>query len=249
MDWAMSAIQQLSQLHYSIAVITSFTAGLLTSFNPCMLGMAASTMTFHADKTKQAQRSIVLAFILSFAATLTLLGVVSSFFGDQILMWNERNGSFLFTALAVLFILLGCYIMGMRIQHLYRLLPFQIIAFYAKKSKPSAGGGQEPGPPLLKAFSLGTLFGLTPSPCTTPMIIAMLAYSAVTGNVMLGSVLLFVYGIGHGLPFLMMGLLTGTFQRKGWMVRFNRVFNKVIGIVLIGFGVYFFLYESSPMSM
>ena len=44
MEWATQIINQLATMHFSIALIVSFSIGLLTSFNPCMLGMASSIL-------------------------------------------------------------------------------------------------------------------------------------------------------------------------------------------------------------
>lgn len=244
MDWAFEIIRQLGEFKFFIALLISFLAGLVTSFNPCMLGMASSVMAFQDDSKKKGHFPIIFTFMLSFSITLTLLGVVSSFFGDQILHWNEEYGDTFYNLLAMIFILLGCYLIGLRLHHLLQWLPFKIIAFYSKQTKQKKSKH-----PIIKAYSLGTLFGLTPSPCTTPMILAMLAYTSVTGSVALGGLLLLAYGIGHSIPFLIIGWVTGAVKRAGWMVRWHRMLNKGLGVVLILIGFYYFLYENMPMPM
>jgi cytochrome c-type biogenesis protein len=245
MNWAMETIHQLSDYPIYIAVLISFLAGLVTSFNPCMLGMASSIAAFQDDTKKKSQMPVILAFMLSFAITLTLLGVISSFFGDQVLQWSEQFGSTLYKLLAVIFVLVGCYLFGLRIHHLFHWLPFTIVAFYSK-SKPK---NKKPAPPIIRAFSLGSLFGVTPSPCTTPVVLAMLAYTTITQSTLLGGLLLFSYGIGHGIPFLIIGWLTGAVKRSKWMVRWHRLLNKGLASGLILIGLYFFFYENTPMSM
>lgn len=244
MDWAFEAMNKLGDFQFSVALLISFLAGLVTSFNPCMLGMASSVMAFQGESKKKSHLPIIFTFMLSFSITLTLLGVVSSFFGDQILDWDEEYGDTFYNLLAMIFILLGFYVIGLRLHHLLQWLPFKIIAFYSKQTKQKKSKH-----PIIKAYSLGTLFGLTPSPCTTPMILAMLAYTSVTGSVMLGGLLLLTYGIGHSIPFLIIGWVTGTVKRAGWMIRWPRLLNKGLGMVLILIGLYFFLYENTPMPM
>jgi cytochrome c-type biogenesis protein len=246
MEWAFEIIRQLSQFHFFVAVAISFTAGLITSFNPCMLGMTASIMSFQNEVSKKGNILIISVFILSFSLTLTVLGLLSSYFGEQILMWNERHGSNLYSVIAIIFAILGCYLIGIRIHHLLRWLPFRIVAFYSKQKKLKQ---QKPIQPVVKAFTLGGIFGVTPSPCTTPMILAMLTYSTTTGSLPLGGLLLLAYGIGHGMPFFIMGWISAAIRRSRRMMQWQRWINKGLGFSLIMIGLYFFFFENSPMPM
>jgi cytochrome c-type biogenesis protein len=242
MEWAMETIGQLAEFQFSFALMATFFAGILTSFNPCMLGMATSITAFQDRKKQKNTFPIILTFMLSFSITLTMLGVVSSFFGNQVLEWNEQYGAMLYKLLAMIFILIGCYVVGLRLRHIVRWFPFTIVGFYLKQEKDNH---RKPARPLVKAYALGTIFGLTPSPCTTPMVIAMLAYTTVTGSTMLGGLLLFVYGIGHSIPFLILGLMTGKVRRSRWMIRSHRVINKGLGTALIFIGLFFFWYDGT----
>jgi len=161
MQWAFESISQLSQYPFSFAVLVSFVAGLITSFNPCMLGMASSITTFQNDSDKKMQNAVRFTFIISFAITLTLLGLISSYFGNRILTWNQQYGHTLYSIVAIIFFILGCYILGLRMHYLFRRLPFQFIMFYSKQKK---NWRPQSVHPVVKAYSLGTLFGLTPSP-------------------------------------------------------------------------------------
>lgn len=60
-------------------IIVSFSVGLLTSFNPCMLGMASSIFTFKGESKNKSILPITLTFMISFTLTFTILGVVSIF--------------------------------------------------------------------------------------------------------------------------------------------------------------------------
>jgi cytochrome c-type biogenesis protein len=245
MEWAFQNLQQLSEFNFYAAVAISFFAGVVTSVNPCMLGMASSVLSFQHHLSRRGQLVIGLIFMGSFALTLTLLGWVSSYFGDRVFQWNQMYGSSLYMVLGIVFIGIGCYIWGLRMRHLMRHIPIRIVAFYTKQST-NKNTQVHPG---FKAASLGSLFGLTPSPCTTPMILAMLAYTMMKGSVVMGSILLFSYGIGHGVPFILMSWISGTINRSRWMMRWQRLFYKVIGLLIFFVGIYFLFYEVTPMSM
>lgn len=237
MEWATHIIDQLANIHFSVALFASFSVGLLTSFNPCMLGMASSIFAFKGEFKNKSIFPITLAFMISFTVTLTILGVVSIYFGEQVLEWTEQYEDFFHKILGFLFLFIGFYVLGLRFHHFLVLFPFRVIFYYAKPEKSKQ---QKSRNPIVKAYSLGTLFGLTPSPCTTPMIIAMIAFASISGSLVKSTLLLLVYGIGHGTPFLIIGWLTRVLKNTGWMIRWQRLLSKAIGIGLFLVGLYFF---------
>lgn len=236
MEWATQIIDQLANIHFSVALIVSFSVGLLTSFNPCMLGMASSIFAFKGELKNKSIFPIALSFMTSFTVMFTILGVVSIFFSEQVLKWTKQYEDLFHNFLGFLFLFIGFYVLGLRFHHFIGLLPFKVVTFYAKPEKKQ----QKSGNPIIKAYSLGTLFGLTPSPCTTPMIIAMIAFASITGSLLKSTLLLLVYGIGHGTPFLIIGWLARVLKNAGWMLRWQRLLNKAIGLVLFIVGLYFF---------
>jgi cytochrome c biogenesis protein CcdA len=52
------------------------------------------------------------------------------------------------------------------------------------------------------AFFLGASFALVVSPCCTPLVLGILAYSSATGNAWYGSALLACFAVGHSVPLL-----------------------------------------------
>lgn len=52
--------------------------------------------------------------------------------------------------------------------------------------------------------------------------------------------LLLAYGIGHSIPILIVGWMTGALNHSGWMERWHHMMNKVIGVGLIFIAVLLF---------
>jgi cytochrome c-type biogenesis protein len=58
MEWAFETLRQLGEFQFPVALLISFLAGVVTSFNPCMLGMASSVMAFQDDSKKKSHLPI-----------------------------------------------------------------------------------------------------------------------------------------------------------------------------------------------
>jgi cytochrome c-type biogenesis protein len=88
------------------------------------------------------------------------------------------------------------------------------------------------------AFPLGVAFGAGWSPCIGPVLTGVLAIAAAQGGSLRGAVLLFVYSIGLGLPFLLVGL--GMRKLMGTLAFVKRNYQwiaGVSGVVMIAIGV------------
>ena len=88
----------------------------------------------------------------------------------------------------------------------------------------------------LGAFAGGLLLSLVIGPCGTPALAAILAYAAVKGSVPFAAGLLFFYGLGNGLPLLLIGTaaggLTKRLERLGW----SRWVERAAGVAMLGLG-------------
>lgn len=102
--------------------------------------------------------------------------------------------------------------------------------------------------PLLKnpysnAFVYGLLYGSVALPCSGPLVVELFTYS-LTAEEVLGKFSIFLwFGLGFGIPLLLLSLLSGAAQN--WVVRtfarHDRLINRLGGVLLIGVGVYDFV--------
>ncbi|WP_202708530.1 cytochrome c biogenesis CcdA family protein [Sporosalibacterium faouarense] len=236
MEWIVDFLKQLSNIDFSIAVFISFFAGLLTGFDLCRVGMASSVLVFQNKSKKKVIFSTSLVIMISFIITFTILGIISIFLGEQIIEWFKEYENMFNNFLAIIFASMGLYMLGLRLYHILKLLPFTIVYFSFKQKKRKQ---RQLNHPITKAFSLGTLFAFTAIPCTTPMFLAMITYFIVKQSIFQSVVLLFIFGVGHSLPFLVIGWLAGILENTRWMARWHQILNRIIGLILIFIGIYF----------
>jgi cytochrome c-type biogenesis protein len=85
---------------------------------------------------------------------------------------------------------------------------------------------------------LGALFGVSWTPCIGPTLSVVMGLALTSGTAARGALLMFVYGLGLGIPFLIVAML---FQRGmtafGFARRHARLITRVGGVMLVAVGV------------
>jgi cytochrome c-type biogenesis protein len=91
---------------------------------------------------------------------------------------------------------------------------------------------------LAGAPVLGALFGVSWTPCIGPTLSVVMGLALTSGTAVRGALLMFVYGLGLGIPFLIVALL---FQRGmtafGFARRHARLITRIGGAMLVAVGV------------
>jgi cytochrome c-type biogenesis protein len=95
-------------------------------------------------------------------------------------------------------------------------------------------GGGHP----VAATVLGMAFAFGWTPCIGPMLGAILTISASSGSVGAGALLLAIYSLGLGVPFLIAAAFTSLFLRRMKTIRrISRPFQIGAGIILVAMGI------------
>lgn len=187
----MEQIAQYVQGNPLAAVIAVFLGGLLSASSPCVLAIMPMVIGYvggHSDGNRRKALAYSLLFALGLAITFTILGTLAALFGR--LMGDV--GRIWYWIVATVAILMGLSLIGV----------FEIRFPFASRMQTQKRGA-------LGAFLLGLLFGVVSSPCATPVLIVILTFVAAQGQLIFGTILLFVYAIGHCALIVLAGIITG----------------------------------------
>jgi len=185
-----------------VLLLTSFGAGVVSFLSPCVLPLVPGYVSYVAGQSldghtsEAAARNTLTAlrlsvfFVLGFSTVFVILGASATALGQLFLSYRyEAN-----LAAGAVVIVFGLLMMGLVrwpwLQQDFRLhldLP---------GGRPAA------------AYVLGLAFAFGWTPCIGPVLGAILTTSAVSASVSQGMVLLSVYSLGLGLPFLAAAVFT-----------------------------------------
>ena len=94
------------------------------------------------------------------------------------------------------------------------------------------------GPGLGGAFGTGLMLSLIIGPCGTPVLASVLSYAAYRQSFLYGGLLLFIYGIGTGMPVTLVGTAAGGVLKKLDCSRLGNWVDPIVGSLLILLGFY-----------
>jgi len=225
-----------------VSVLWAFLGGLVSFLSPCVLPIIPGYLSYMTGLTmdelseggtRYLRRILVSSalFVLGFSIVFTALGasasLIGSFLAEHLALITRIAGG--------LVILLGLFLLGvLKIPALYQERRFHI-------DRQSLGLGG--------TVLLGMAFGFGWTPCVGPILAGILAMAVSSETVGSGVLLLAVYSLGLGIPFIFSGLL---FARAivafAWVKRHYNVVNAIAGVFLIIVGVIMVLDKMSYLN-
>jgi len=215
-----------------LALGASFAAGLISFLSPCVLPLVPAYLSYVAGQSmlsdaheisvrhRLAAIGLSALFVLGFSTVFIILGASATALGRWLLAHQyEAN-----LAGGILVVVFGVVMIGfVRLPWFERDLRF----------RPQFRRGQP-----LAAFVLGLAFAFGWTPCIGPVLGTILTASAVSATAQQGVLLLAVYSLGLGLPFLMAAIFTHALAgRLKSIGRLGRSLQVGSGVVMVGMGV------------
>ncbi len=219
---------------FDVSYAAALLAGLLSFASPCVLPLVPPYLCFLGGVTLEeiagdrppdpaARRRVVvaaLAFVLGFTTVFVALGASASVL-SQVLIQNARWMQVVAGAIIIVF---GLHLMGvLRVGFLNREL----------RAHPEA---RPTGP--IGAFLVGLAFAFGWAPCVGPVLATILTVAAGREEMWEGAMLLTVYSLGIGIPFLAAAAFAGAFL--GAMARLRPHMRKIelaLGALLVATGL------------
>jgi len=205
---------------FAVGLAATLLAGLLTALTPCVYPLIPVTVSvFGAGKQADGRaRALLLtsAYVVGMGLVFALLGVVAARSGAA--FGAQLRNVWVVTGLAVFMLVLATSMFG----------AFELALPPALAERLTGVGGAG----LLGAFLMGSVSGFLAAPCTGPVLSGLLAFVAKSQDSVLGGSLLFVYALGIGIPFFLIGAFTVQLPRSGpWMEWVKSLFG--VGLVAL----------------
>jgi cytochrome c-type biogenesis protein len=217
---------------YVIQLVIALGAGVISFVSPCVLpllpGYLSMMSGYSAAQLEQGEVSVgrltrvIVLFIAGFTVVFAALGAAATGFGQFL---RTNLGTFTQIAGAII-IVFGLLMVAMAVSNR---------GFLAAMSqerrvhvRPSRLGRWAP-PVMGAAFAFGW------TPCIGPVLTVILAAASTQETVVQGILLLIVYSLGLGVPFLLAGL--GLFKFFGRLKPYLRGINIASGVLLTLFGI------------
>lgn len=225
MTEVLESISELITQSDWLAPLLALVAGILTSFTPCALSSIPLVVSYVGGTGKRDTKRafwLSITFALGSAMTFTSFGVAASLAGRLI----GTSASWWYIVLSILMILMALQTWGI----------FEIIPSSYLTSKNTKKG-------FVGAFIAGVLGGIFSSPCSTPVLVALLAIVAGKGNILWGILLLLLYSIGHGILAVVAGTSIGFVQKLSSNDKYRKastVLKILMGTLILLIGFYMF---------
>jgi cytochrome c-type biogenesis protein len=214
------------------ALLVAFGGGLISFLSPCTLPLLPGYLSYisglGAEEVQSGEHTGRLAgtsvlFVLGFSLVFVALGATASYIGSLVASYH----AVLTRAAGVFIIVMALIMVGMvRMPLFYR----------EKRFRFSRDLGMWSALPLGMAFAFGW------TPCVGTVLVSITALASQQGTAERGALLLFVYALGLGVPFLLVALFTDrAFRSLRWFKRHYSVLNATGGALLLVMGVFLVL--------
>lgn len=209
--------------------ILAFWAGLISFLSPCTLPLLPGYLAFisglgmdevQARENRGTVVGAALLFVMGFSLVFVASGATASYIGSMVhgyLPILERIAGAFIIVMAL--VLIGL----VQIPVLYRDWRFHVNRDFG----------------IWSALPVGMAFGFGWAPCIGPILAAIDSLAMNQADVQRGALLLFIYALGLGIPFLLVALFAErAFESLGWFKRHFRAINLTGAGILLVMGVF-----------
>lgn len=224
---------RLFEQGWLIILAVVFIGGVLTSLTPCVLPLIPITLMIIGVRAESpVRRNLLLSFslVLGLSLTYASLGVLAVALGKSLGFIFQQKWFVL--GVAGLFFALSLSMLGFYEIHLPRRLRHRL--------------NHVKGHGMIGAFVSGAVSGFLAAPCAGPVVGSLLLFVATTRSWLQGFWLLFIYALGMGFLFILLGTGYGTLQARFRRFALSVWIKRGMGIVLL-LGAFFYFNSVIPI--
>lgn len=210
----------------NLTFIVAFLAGIIGLFTPCSIAILPAFFAY-SFKEKRELTKMTLSFFLGFMPVFVTFGLLATFFGKSIAMFQQGNTILVYVAgsLLIIFGVMALFGKGFSGIHINR-----------KVNKTTTG-----------IFLFGILFGFGFSACVGPILIGILLIAGTLQNYFYSGFLMFFYSLGLFVPLFLLAFFSDKYNFAKAMTKLNKkigfsLTNIISGALLIIMGVVFLVF-------
>ena len=200
--------------------LVTFLEGLISFISPCMLPMIPIYITYFTGDVNKKNNTIInsIAFVIGFTVVFCILGIFAGTIGG--LLKNYQN---------IVNIICGIIVIIFGLNYL-EFINIRIFKGKGKNNKKITG--------VFSAFIFGVIFSMNLTPCVGAFLGSAIMMASVSGTVLKGISLLFVYSLGLGIPIIVSALFIKKLNSVfNFIKKHYKIINNICGIFLIIIGI------------
>lgn len=204
--------------------VFTFLEGIASFISPCLLPMIPIYIAYFAGKEEEKTNKAVinaLGFVLGFTVVFVLLAVFASQLGKLV----SSHMKYIKVAFGMVIIVFGLnYMEVLNLKFMNKMRTMQTNTENLN---------------FVKAFLFGLLFSVSWTPCIGTFLSSALLIVARGQELLKGILLMLVYSVGLGIPFILSVLLMEKLKGVFGVIKknFDKI-KKISGVILIGMGIY-----------
>lgn len=203
--------------------LLTFLEGIASFISPCLLPMLPIYISYFSGsdlkKNKALKNSI--AFVFGFSLIFIILAILSN-----------RAGVFLTKYVKYIKYVFGVIIIFLGLNYM-EVFKFDLFSKFKKYNSDVKDMG------VLKSFVFGIMFSISMTPCVGTFLSSALLLIANQESLLKGIILIVLYCLGLGIPFIISSLLIDKLKNVFNIIKKNYKIVKIIsGVILLIMGIY-----------
>jgi thiol:disulfide interchange protein len=197
LDQLLKKLKKELEKRSLLLFVIIFVLGFLTSLTPCVYPVIPIVMGYIGTRSGQKKLKgffLSIFFVLGLAFVYSILGVIAGMTGSMV--GDAFQKPLVVIIISAIFVLMGLSLAGL----------FDIPVPSSISSKVQSGGGKSE---IFGSILVGGIAGIIAAPCVGPVLIALLTWISETRDILLGFLLTFIFSLGMGIIFLVVGTFSG----------------------------------------